>query len=96
MLTDAKALPRMKNRMSRDSGNTISDALWMSVYAGMGSVFAMAILLGGAYLFEPAARMWIDAHPVYVALGTIFIFVAGFGMSLAFAMELQYRSGKWE
>lgn len=67
----------------------------MSVLAGLGGVFSAAILFASAYLFEPAAKMWIEAHPLYVALGAIFIFVAGFGMSLSFALELQFRRGKW-
>lgn len=76
--------------------DSISDTLWMSVPAGLGGLFATAILFASAYLFEPAAKMWIESHLLYVALGAIFIFVAGFGMSLSFALELQFRRGKWD
>jgi len=68
----------------------------MSLLAGLGGIFITAVLLGSVYLFEPAARMWIDAHPLYAMLSFPLIFVAGFGMSLAFTLESQFRRGKWK
>jgi hypothetical protein len=51
---------------SRSSGvahkETISDALWMSVLAGLGGVIIEAILLGGFYLFDPVGKMILVGH----------------------------------
>ena len=75
---------------------TISDALWMSVLAGLGGVIIEAILLGGFYLFDPVAKMTLEEHGAMVVLSFLVIFVGAFGLSLQIALEGQFWRGKWK
>ena len=42
---------------SKNSTETVSDALWMSLFAGLGGVFIALLLLGGFYLFDPIGKL---------------------------------------
>jgi hypothetical protein len=75
---------------------TVSDALWMGVLAGLGAVVIEAILLGSFYLFDPAAKKIIEDHNVSLVISFPVIFVAAFGFSLQFALEGQFWRGKWK
>ena len=67
----------------------------MSVLAGFGGVFIEVLLVGSVYLFEPTMRTFVDRHSTYFLVSVPFIFVAGFGMSLQSALEIQFWRGKW-
>ena len=76
-------------------GETISTAVWMSAWAGLGAVFVALVLGGGFYFFEAPIRTLIDEHIYYIEAGIPIVFVAAFGISLALTLENQFRRGKW-
>jgi len=61
---------------SKNSTETVSDALWMSLFAGLGGVFIALLLLGGFYLFDPIGKLIIEGHSSYVPASVAVIFVA--------------------
>jgi hypothetical protein len=75
---------------------TVPDALWMGVLAGLGAVVIEAILLASFYLFDPAAKKIIEDHSISLVISFPVIFVAAFGLSLQFALEGQFWRGKWK
>jgi Kef-type K+ transport system membrane component KefB len=79
-----------------ETKGTVSGALWMSVFAGLGAVVVETILVGSLYLFEPVAKAFIEKHSTPILLCFPLIFVAGFGLSLQFSMEMQFWRGKWK
>jgi hypothetical protein len=68
----------------------------MSVCAGLGAIIVETILVGSLYLFEPTAKVLIEDHSVAILISLPIVFVAGFGLSLQFAMEMQFWRGKWK
>lgn len=56
---------------------TISDALWMSVLAGLGGVFIEVILLGCFYLFDPVMKMILENHGPTIVISFLLIFAPG-------------------
>jgi hypothetical protein len=80
----------------RNSTESISDALWMSVLAGLGGMCVELILVGGCYLFEPALKRSIDEHRFYVLMSFPIIFIVGFGICVASVLEFQFFRGKWK
>jgi hypothetical protein len=79
---------------SKNSTETVSDALWMSLLAGLGGVFIVLLLLGGFYLFDPIGKLIIDGHSSYVLASVAVIFVAGCGVSLQLTLKMQFWRGK--
>ena len=75
---------------------TVSDAIWMSVLAGLGAVAIESILLGNFYLFDPVAKRIIEDHSMSLLISFALIFVAAFGFSLQFALKGQFWRGKWK
>ena len=75
---------------------TVSDALWMSALSGLGAVVIEGILVGGLYLFEPVAQQIMERHSASVLISFPIVFVAAFGFSIQFAMEMQFWRGKWK
>lgn len=73
-----------------------SDALWMSISAGLGAVVVEGIVLGAFYLFDPVAKKIVEDHSLSFLISFPIVFVAGFGCSLQFAMEMQFWRGKWK
>ena len=80
----------------KNSSETVSDALWMSILAGLAGVFIVGLLFGGFYLFDPVAKLTIEQHISYFLASVPVIFVAGFGISLQFVLKNQFRRGKWK
>jgi thiamine transporter ThiT len=68
----------------------------MSVCAGLGAVMVEGILAGFLYLFEPAAKGFIQRHSISILISFPLIFVAALGLSPQFAMEMQFLRGKWK
>jgi hypothetical protein len=68
----------------------------MSVLAGLGGVVIEVVLLGGFYLFDFAARTIVEKYSFYCLGSALITFVAGFGISLQFALTTQFRRGKWK
>ncbi len=79
-----------------NSPETVSDALWMGVSAGLGAIAIELILVGSFYLFDPSAKRMIESHALLLLLSLPIAFVAGFGISLQFALETQFLRGKWK
>lgn len=75
---------------------TVSDALWLSILAGLGAVVVDGILLGSFYWFLPAAKSIMENHRSSFLVSFPIIFVVGFGLSLQFALEMQFLRGKWK
>jgi hypothetical protein len=80
----------------KPSDETASDAVWMSVLAGLGAVAIEVILVGGFYLFDPIAKMIIESHSWYFLISLPVLFVAGFGFSLQLELRMQFWRGKWK
>jgi hypothetical protein len=68
----------------------------MSVCAGLGAVIVETILVGSLYLFEPIAKVFIESHRFPILISFPLVFVAAFGLSLQFTMEMQFWRGKWK
>jgi len=81
---------------NKDSSETVSDALWMSILAGLGGVFIAVLLLGSFYLFDPVSRRIIDQHSVYFLGSVAVIFVVSFGISILLTLRMQLWRGKWD
>lgn len=79
-----------------NSPETVADALWMGVFAGLGAIAIELILVGSFYLFDPSAKRIIVSHAHLLLLSLPITFVAGFGISLQFALEMQFLRGKWK
>lgn len=75
---------------------TLWDALWMGVLAGLGAVAIEAILVGSFYLFDSAAKKIIEDHGISLVISLPAIFVAAFGFSLQVGLEGQFWRGKWK
>jgi hypothetical protein len=75
---------------------TVSDALWMGFFVGLGAIVIELILLGSFYLFDPAAKRIIEDHSTSLFVSFPVIFVTAFGFSLQFALEGQFWRGKWK
>ena len=75
---------------------TASDALWMSILAGLGAAVVDGILLVSLYWFDPAAKSIMENHSSSFLISFPIIFVAGFGLSLQFALEMQILRRKWK
>jgi hypothetical protein len=88
--------PGMCVLASKNFSETISDALWMSILAGLGGVLIVVLLFGGFYLFDPVAKLIIEQHISYFFASVAVIFLAGFGISLQFALKMQFWRGKWK
>ena len=80
----------------KPSSETTSDAIWMSVLAGLGAVVIEVILVGGFYFFDPVAKTIIETHGGYFVVSLAVLFVAGFGLSLQLALKMQFWRGKWK
>ena len=78
----------------KNSTETVSDALWMGLLAGLGGVFIVLIPLGGLYLFDPIGKLIIERQSSYILATLAAIFVAGFGFSLQFTLSGQFWRGK--
>ncbi len=85
----------MLQRHCRDSERP-AETFWASICAGIGAVLVGGLLLGMVYAFMPISRAIVKEHPSYVLMGAIALFLVGFGMSLQFALELQFLRGKWK
>jgi len=70
--------------------------LWTGVCAGLGAVIVEAILVGSLYLFEPFARAFIENYGFPILISFPLVFLAAFGLSLQFTMEIQFLGGKWK
>lgn len=68
----------------------------MSLLAGLGGVAIEAILVGFFYFFDAAAKALIERHETYLLIIAGVVFVAAFGFSLQFALEMQCWRGKWK
>jgi hypothetical protein len=80
----------------KNSADTVSDALWISILAGLEAVLIEVIILGSFSLFDPTAKRIMENHSLYFLISSLVIFVAGFGVSLQFALEMQFWRGKWK
>lgn len=82
----------MKNPLDRKGGpGVLSDILWMSLLAGLSGVFVLIVIVGFFYVFDPVARIGIEnwTRPLVWSAGAIFL--AGFGISVWFAVGVQMR-----
>ena len=75
---------------------SVSAVLLGSIWAGLGALFIGAVLFGAIYLFMPGFRSVIEKHLPYIFVGAIALFIAGAGISLQSALELQFLRGKWK
>ena len=85
----------MPREVSKDPEN-VADVVWGAIWAGLGSVVAVGLFIGSFYLFEPTLRPMIVLYLPYFLIGVGVLFLAGFGMSLQFVLEMQFWRGKWK
>jgi hypothetical protein len=83
-------------KSSRYSGDSISDALWMSVSAGVAAVFVVLILSEFIYIFDPAGKQTIENHLFQCLIAAVVVFVGVFGVSLEVSLKDQFWCGKWK
>jgi hypothetical protein len=82
-------------KSSRYSGDSISDAQWMSVSAGLRqcSSWSFCPLI---YLFDPAGKQTIENQLFQCLIAAVVVFVGVFGVSLELSLTDQFWRGKWK
>jgi Kef-type K+ transport system membrane component KefB len=83
-------------KLSRSSGESIADALWMSASAGVAAVLVLFILSGFIYLFDPAGKQIVEKHLSQCLIAAILVFVGVFGITLEMTLTDQFWRGKWK